>query len=145
MEVRIIEDRSCSGIEVVLRCQRLDQRVADIVARLRVADLKLTGYVNGEASVVPASDVLYIESLEGRTLFYTAQESYETRLRLYEMERLLDDADFVRASKSCLVNFSEVASIKPDRSGRLLITLSSGDRVQVSRQYAVEIKRKLGM
>lgn len=145
MNIRIVEDASCADVEVTLRCPRIDQRVMDTVARLRVADMKLTGYAGDAAHVVPVSEVLYVESVDGRTYFSTERETYETRLRLYEMEGLLEGADFVRASRSCLVNFSKVTSIRPGGAGRLVAVIEGGDVVQVSRQYAPDIKRKLGM
>ena len=70
---------------------------------------------------------------------------YETPLRLYELEERLAPRDFVRASKSAVVNFSRVQSIRPDLGGRLQLTLENGERLGVSRQYAPAIKEKLGL
>lgn len=145
MNIRIIEDAACDELEVTFRCSRIDQHVTDAIARLRMADMKLTGFAAGETRIVPVAEVLYIESVDKRTFFYTNRDSYETRLRLYEMAEMLEEADFVRASKSCLVNFSKVVSIRPGGAGRLIVALESGDLVQISRQYAPDIKRKLGM
>lgn len=145
MEIRIVEDATCDELEVTFRCSRIDQRITNAIARLRVADMKLTGYAGGEARIVPVPKVLYAESVDKRTFFYTERESYESRLRLYEMADILEAADFVRASKSCLINFSKVTSVRPGGAGRLIVALEGGDLVQVSRQYAPNVKRKLGM
>lgn len=53
--------------------------------------------------------------------------------------------DFVRASKSAIVNFGRVSSICPDLGGRLRLTLENGEVVGVSRQYAPAIRKKLGL
>lgn len=145
MRINIVEDAQCSQIEVTLRCPHVDREVLDAVARLRIVEQKLTGEHDGEICVVSARDVLYIESVDKRTFFYTQQRAFESRLKLFEMEELLREADFVRTGKSCLINFTKVVSIRPDVGGRLLLTLEGGDRVRVSRQYAPEIKRKLGL
>ena len=70
---------------------------------------------------------------------------YETPLRLYELEERLAPRDFVRASKSAIVNFGRVSSICPDLGGRLRLTLENGEVVGVSRQYAPAIRKKLGL
>lgn len=145
MDIRIIEDATCDGLEVTFRCSRIDRRVTDAVARLRVVDMKLTGYAGGEACIVPVPKVLCAESVDKRTFFYTEHDSYESRLHLYEMADILEAADFIRASKFRLINFSKVASVRPGGAGRLVVALEGGDLVQVSRQYAPDVKRKLGM
>lgn len=145
MKVTIDEDPSATGIEVVVTCQKMDRHVLDIVARLRMFDRKVTGSTNGGTHVVRAEDVLYIESVDKRTFFYTKDDVYETPLRLYEMEERLADCDFVRVAKGCVINFQKVVSLRPDVNGRIVASMDGGDQVVVSRQYAPDIRRKLGM
>ena len=75
----------------------------------------------------------------------TSGEVYETGQRLYELERQLPAADFFRANKSCIVGIRHIRSIKADIDGRLLLTMDSGDKLWVSRQYAAEFRKKIGM
>jgi DNA-binding LytR/AlgR family response regulator len=83
--------------------------------------------------------------VDKKTFFYTKQEIYETELKLYELEEQLAALDFIRANKSCVLNFNQVVSIKPDIDGKLLITMSNDEKLFVSRQYAPFIKKKLGV
>lgn len=53
--------------------------------------------------------------------------------------------DFMRANKSCIINFHQIISIKPDIDGKLLVTMSNGERLYISRQYSAIIKAKLGV
>ena len=66
-------------------------------------------------------------------------------MRLYELEERLNSWDFIRASKSVIVNFGRVQSIRPDLGGRLRLTMENGEVVGVSRQYAPTIRKKLGI
>ena len=145
MKITIDERPEASGIEVAIVCRRTDQQVLDIVARLRMFDRKVTGSANGGTHVVSAEDVLYVESVDKRTFFYTADGVYETPLRLYEMEERLEGCDFLRVAKGCVVNFRRIASLRPDLNGRIIATMDNGERVVISRQYAPDVKRKLGM
>ena len=145
MKITIEERQDAEDIEVAIVCKRADRRVLDMVARLRMLDRKVTGSVDGSTRVVGAEDVLYVESVDKRTFIYTADEVLETGLRLYEMEERLADCDFLRVSKGCVVNFRKIASLRPDVGGRIVATMDNGEQVVVSRQYAPDVKRKLGM
>ena len=83
--------------------------------------------------------------MDGRTFLYTAGEVFETPLRLYELEKLLAGRGFLRASKSAVVNFNAVRSLRPDLGGRLRLTMRGGEQIYASRQYAPGIKKKLGI
>lgn len=145
MNITIEEQPSAQTIGVAITCRKVDRTVLGIVARLRVFDRKITGTWDGSTRVVNAEDVLYIESVDKRTFFYTADGTYETPLRLYEMEERLADCDFMRVSRGCVVNFRKIVALKPELNGRIVATLEGGDRVVVSRQYAPDIRHKLGL
>lgn len=145
MNITIEEQPSAQAIGVVITCRRVDRTVLGIVARLRMFDRKITGAWDGSTHVVNAEDVLYIESVDKRTFFYTADGTYETPLRLYEMEERLADCDFMRVSRGCVINFRKITKLQPELNGRIVATLEGGDRVMASRQYAPDIKRKLGL
>ncbi len=66
-------------------------------------------------------------------------------MKLYELEEQLAALDFIRANKSCVINFNQIISIKPDIDGKLLLTMSNSENLFVSRQYAPNIKKKLGV
>ena len=89
--------------------------------------------------------MLYIDTVDRGTFLYTADGVYESRLRLYELEEQLAPRDFVRVSKSAIVNFDQVRSLRPDLGGRLRLTLSNGEVVVANRQYVPAIRKKLGL
>ena len=81
MKITIDERPEASGIEVAIVCRKTDQQVLDIVARLRMFDRKVTGSADGGTHVVNAEDILYVESVDKRTFFYTEGAVFETRPR----------------------------------------------------------------
>ena len=145
MKITIDERLGATGIEVTIVCGKTDRQVLDIVARLRMFDRKVTGSMDGSTHVVNAEDILYVESVDKRTFFYTAEGVYETPLRLYEMEERLEGCDFLRVAKGCVVNFRRIAALRPDLNGRIIATMDNGEQVVISRQYAPNVKRKLGL
>lgn len=145
MKIVIEEREDSEEIKVAIFCKRADRQVLDMVARLRMLDRKVTGRAGGDTRIVGAEEVFYIESVDRHTFIYTADEVLETGLRLYELEDRLVDCDFLRVSKGCVVNFRRITTLRPDVGGRIVASLDNGERVIVSRQYAPDVKRKLGM
>ena len=62
---------------------------------------------------------------------------------LYELEEGLRGLDFLRVSRSAIVNFRRIRSVRPELGGRMLVTVDGGERLYVSRQYAADLKEKL--
>ena len=145
MKVTVEECPGLDHTEVTVRCPRLDAQTARLVELLRLSDARLTGERNGETCILDGSEVLYIDTVDRGTFLYTAGGVYQTRLRLYELEEQLSSRDFIRVSKSVIVNFEQVRSLRPDFGGRMRLTLSNGEVVVANRQYVAAIKAKLGL
>ena len=145
MKIIVDEDQSLDHVEVIFRTPRIDADVIEAVSRLRLFDQKLTGQADGITHIVPAKDVLYFESVDKKTFFYTADKVFETQMRLYEIEDKLANCGFVRIGKSIVVNLKEVASLKSDVAGKMIATLSNGERAVISRAYTPLVKQKLGI
>lgn len=145
MKIHINEDPGYKDTEITINCRRISPDVERVITMLRVLDLKLTGKKDEQTYILDAAKVLYIDTVDKKTFFYTKQEVYESELKLYELEEELAALDFIRANKSCVINFNQIVSIKPDIDGKLLITLSNQEKLFVSRQYAPIIKKKLGV
>ena len=145
MKITVEERKTAQDLEVTIICARADRRVLDMITRLRMLDRKVTGAADGCTRALSAEEVLFIESIDKRTFIYTADTVLETGLRLYEMEERLADCDFLRIAKGCIVNFRAITALKPDVNGRIIATLENGEQVVISRQYAPDVKSKLGL
>ena len=145
MKVTIEERPELEQTEVIVRCPRLDAQAARLVELLRLSDARLTGEKDGETCILDVQQVLYIDTVDRGTFLYTEDGVYQTRLRLYELEDQLTGRDFIRVSKSAIVNFDRVRSLRPDFGGRMRLTMSNGEVVVANRQYVPAIKSKLGL
>ncbi|MFD2933770.1 LytR/AlgR family response regulator transcription factor [Spirosoma flavum] len=70
--------------------------------------------VDGNRQVISYADIQYIESLENYLKVITKPKIYVTRLTLKEAEERLPKRQFVRISRSYIVNMSHVDSTGPD-------------------------------
>lgn len=145
MKIQINEDPGLKETEITINCNRISTEVEKVISMLRVLDLKLTGMKDNQTFILDAAKVLYIDTVDKKTFFYTKNNVYKTDLKLYELEEQLGALDFIRVNKSCILNFNHIVSIQADIDGKLLVTMSNHERLFVSRQYAPSIKKKLGV
>lgn len=143
MKIKINEDSALLETEVIINCPQINSQLEKIISLLRVMDFKLTGTKDGQTYILDAAKVLYIDTVDKRTFFYTRTEVYESEFRLYELEERLYPFGFIRANKSGILNFNHIQSIKADLDGRLLVTMSNHEKLFVSRQYAPLLKKIL--
>jgi len=121
----------------------MNDEMEKVIASLRALDFKLTGVKNGQTYILDASQILYIETVDKKTFLYAENDIYETNMRLYELEQLLQSGDFFRAGKSSIINFNRIKSLKSDIDGRFIVYLDNNEKLIVSKQYAAFIKNKL--
>jgi two-component system response regulator LytT len=143
MKLTIQQDSSLDEVEVTIRCPQMDEAVLRMAAVVRTYDSKLTGMRQGQTYLLNPGNVCFVQTQEGKSCIYTLQGVYESTLRLFELERVLAEPDFFRASKWCIVNFRRVVSIRPQMGGRMTLKMENGESVDVSRQYAGWVRAKL--
>lgn len=145
MKITIQTDETQTEIAVDIRCPGLTPELEKVISLLRTLDMKLTGQKDRSTYILDVSQVLYIDSADKKTFLYTENEVYESDLRLYELEEQLARADFIRAGKSSIVNLRRIMSLRSEIDGRIRVTMSNGEKLVVSRQYAGILKQRLGV
>ena len=143
MKIIIEESPECSETEITITCNKLTESVTKIVATLRALEQKILGTLVGQIHVLSPEDIFYFESVDKKNFIYTDTVVYETSLRLYEVEEILGDREFFRATKSTVLNISKIKTISPKIGGRLDVVLDNGEKMMVSRQYVRILKEKL--
>jgi len=145
LKIHINQQDDIVETEITINCRNISPDIEKIISLLRVMDLKLTGTKDNQTYILDVAKILYIDTVDKKTFFYTKTEVYETTLKLYELEERLSINDFMRANKSCIINFNQIQSIKADLDGKLLVTVNNGEKLLISRQYATNFKVKLGV
>lgn len=130
--------------EVIVRCADLDERLLKMIQALRAED-KLTGYLEDKIVKLSLKEIYYFEAVDNKVFAYTAKETYEIHKKLYEIEQEFEYTDFLRVSKSVIVNVSKIAYVKPIFNGRFEAKLKNDEKIIVSRQYVSELKKKIGI
>ncbi|MBO4591401.1 MAG: LytTR family transcriptional regulator DNA-binding domain-containing protein [Eubacterium sp.] len=126
-----------------IRCHKISEDVQEIIAFVKSRQGQLSAVMDGQNVEVPLIDIFYAESVDNRVFIYTAKESYEVKLKLYELEDMMRGRSFLRVQKSMLLNLMKIKSIKPALSGRYSAILKNGEEVVISRKYVSDLKETL--
>jgi DNA-binding LytR/AlgR family response regulator len=128
---------------IIVRCATPDQRLLSMLLAFQNANTKLTGYTEDKIIRLNYQDVYYFEANENRVFAYYQSEVYEVKYKLYELEEMFLPLDFVRCSKSMIVNMEKIEYLSPLFSGKMEAHLKNGEKVIISRQYVHSLKNKL--
>ena len=132
--------------EIIVRCTSLDDKLVNFLCALKTElDHKLTGYLDDKIVMLSPKNIFYFESVDNKVFAYTDKGVYEVRKKLYEIESEYSYTDFLRISKSAIVNVSKIAYLKPIFNGRFEAKLKNNEKIIISRQYVLDLKKKLGI
>lgn len=93
--------------------------------------------------LVPVSDIEWIEAQSAYARLHTGDQAYLVRRSLQSLEAQLGD-EFLRVHRSAIVRIDQVTSMSPLFHGELELTLRSGARVKLSRNYRHQLQRLRG-
>lgn len=131
--------------QILIRCRSVDDSIVALARELEGRREKLTVRDGERILQIETSEIYYFEAVDNRVFIYAKEKVYETKWKLYELEEQFGHANFIRVSKSVILNLSKVDSFHPEFNGRFEALMKNRERVLISRQYVPELKKKLGI
>ena len=89
-------------------------------------------------------DIFMIKVENKQTKVYSNTEEYSIKKPLYQIEEILN-SDFIRISKSTIVNLRKVKRVPPSLRGMMFIELNNDLKDNISRKYLADFKKALGL
>ena len=129
--------------EIIFRCHEIDAEMMKLITKLKTPKT-LAVYEGSVIHQVVPKEIYYCEVVDNCTFIYMADYMYECTHRLYELEEKLG-SEFIRISKSTVINTMHIKSLRPGINGRFEALLNNGETTIVSRQYVVLLKEYLGI
>ena len=116
----------------------------NVTARIKGLEKVL---VNLEDRIVllQTDDILFITSLDGKTIITAKQGQYETAESLVSFERKLQNKNLIRVHRSYLVNIDRIKEIQPWFNSTYNLIMEDRTSVPVSRTYTKELKQRIGL
>ncbi|MCM1212405.1 MAG: LytTR family transcriptional regulator DNA-binding domain-containing protein [Blautia sp.] len=129
--------------EIIIRYRRMTAQLEGIVRYLDGQGGKILGWKDGQQCLIGVSDIIYLESVDGATFFYTEKEMYRSGHTLALSESLYAEEGFFRCSKSMILNLYRIDKLKSMPGNRIDATMDNGEHIVISRRYAKELRDRL--
>jgi DNA-binding LytR/AlgR family response regulator len=143
MKIVIEEPGDGEEDQVIVRCRQMDPGLYQWIMNLKAQANPVIGYSGNEIHRIEPGAIYYFEAVDNKVFIYCRQRVYESKQRLYEIEAQFANSDFIRVSKSVILNIGKINSIAPAYGGRFEATLDNQEKVIISRQYVPALKEKL--
>ena len=145
MKIEIDIGKQYEELGVKVTAPDLTPEIERIISLMRMMDMQIPVKQGDETVMLDVDKILYIEAVDRNTFVYTKDNTYESALKLYEFEQQLPEKDYIRISKQSILNLRKVKSLKTDINRKIRVTLLNGEQIVVSRMYAEDLRKRLGI
>ena len=145
MKIKMDIDESYDDIEITIKASALDDDVNRILSLIKNNKKNLSVRKDERSYSIHIEDIYYIESIDDKTFIYLEKEVYEINKRLYELENEYLSDQFIRVSKSTILNIDNLASVSALLNGKFEAYMNNEERIIISRHYVPEFKKKFGI
>lgn len=97
-----------------------------------------------DIALLEFSDVFMLRVEDKQVKVYTEKSEYLIKKPLYQVEETLS-SDFVRISKTTIVNLRKIERVAPSLKGMMFIQLKNGLKDNISRKYLPDFKQALDL
>ena len=137
------EQQELKNPEVTIAYSEITASVKRVSDFVRSIDQTIQCKKDDEDYYISVSDIYYVESVDKKAFVYCKMDVFQSSFKLYELEIMLKDADFVRVSKSTILNVEKLKGVKTLVNSRLEAILSNGESICVTRKYLKDIRETL--
>lgn len=145
MKVKIQVDPATTEEYVEFHIRKMTDDIARYAEIIEKSDSILTGLDQYNRNVIIHPDeIIALHAEKKWSRIFTQAADFSCRKRLYELEDLLGP-DFMRISKSIIVNIRKIESVEAVFNGMMLLHMKNGSKEYVSRTYLPTLKAFLGI
>ena len=144
MKIIIQDPKENEEDSIIISVRNMSEKVMRALEILKSPD-DLTVHLDNQTFKLPIPEIFYVESVDFKTFVCAEMVVYQSKLKLYEVEEILSQGDFLRVSKQVIINVSKIRSVSSAGGGRFYALLANGEKIIISRQYAPMLKERFGL
>ena len=146
MQIKIELNNAYKEPEIIILTDKMTDDIDRIFKMLSDEKFQIiAGIKNDRVEVLEPNDIIRVYANSKKVFAVTDKGEYMLRLRLYEAEERLSLNQFVRISKSEIINLKKVNSFDLNFAGTICVRFFNNEVTYVSRRYVSEIKKVLGV
>ena len=146
MKVNLFVSRDIEEPHADIHTNELTDNITKAMSILESDDTnEILAVKNGsDITLLQFDDVFMLRVENKQVKVYTENKEYLIRKPLYQVEETLS-SDFVRISKTTIVNLKKIKRVAPSLKGMMFIELKNGLKDNISRKYLPDFKNALDL
>lgn len=125
----------------------LDEKLAVLLSEMRAeakAPERIAVKTSGKVVFVRAADIDWVEAADNYVNLHVGSSSHLLRETMASLEKRLEAKEFMRISRSAIINLERVKELQPMFHGDYVVILKDGTRLSLSRGYKDKLHQLLG-
>lgn len=110
------------------------QNVIKYISNITTVPNKIIATKDYKIYLIDLKKIICFFSKEKSNYIKTKHEIYKINYKLYEIEKMLSDNEFIRISKSCIINVNQVECFDTSMLGTIIVKLNDGTQESVSKR-----------
>lgn len=143
MKVKVKENNALSSEEIILEVKEYNDDVKEIVDIIESLGLNIMGKIDNEKYLVPLKNICYFEAVDNRVFAYTTDNVYEINYKIQELVENFYKVGCIQIARTIVLNVDYVDKLKTLVNGRILVELSTGEKLIITRAYSLSFKEYL--
>ena len=146
MKVNLFVSRDIEEPNAEINTNELTDNITKAMSILESDDTnEILAVKNGsDITLLQFDDVFMLRVENKQVKVYAENNEYLIRKPLYQVEESLS-GDFVRISKTTIVNLKKIKRVAPSLKGMMFIELKNGLKDNISRKYLPDFKNALDL
>lgn len=142
VEIKMLSD--ITEPYAIIYTNRLTDEIQKLMNIMNDSSSVVTAVGDDRTIVLNSSEIYMARVEEEKTMLYCEHRKYISRKRLCDLEKKLG-YDFMKISKTTLINLKYIDEIQPAFNGMMLLILKNGCKDYISRKYLPQLKKYLGL
>lgn len=129
------------------RSGALNEKLTALLAEMRPAPSatdRLVVKSGGKVVLVKAADIDWIEAADNYVSLHAGTDTHMLRETMNSIEARLNPKQFIRISRSTIVNLERIKELQPMFHGDYTVILRNGTRLNLSRSHREKLQHLLG-
>jgi len=146
VKVNIDIDKQYESTSITIQTNEWTDELQALVQQIQAEKPQRIFGIDGEQTILLQPKEIDFFDVENRKVYAAlSTRRLEVRMKLYELEEMLQPHYFMRFSKSVLGNINNIERFELSFSGNLCVFFQSGRKEYISRKYVAGIKEMLLM
>ncbi|MBQ7410096.1 MAG: LytTR family transcriptional regulator [Clostridia bacterium] len=148
MEIKINTNISeeFSNITININAPKMTEEVENIIRQISNINSipnQVIGYINNEIYFIELKDIICFFSKDKYVFARTKENSYKIKYKLYELNEIFEQKDFIRISNSCIININKIECFDTSIIGTITVKMKDGTKEIVSKRNVSQIMKLL--